>query len=247
MVETIDNFLHEAAPTAEQIPYANPYIAQPAAPEQVVVQQTYANGGYVDTPAEAPQAAPEVAPAQVSTPQPAIVKVDTPVEPWVVPAAAATPAPAEKKGRRTNEEIAAEYGVDLKDVGGTGKNGRITHDDIKAAGEAKATTAAAPAQQFTPPQEVQGGTPQEAAPQQAAPQQFQPTPEQFAAFQAQQQAQQPYAQQQAQQPYAQPQIQQPYAQAAPQFQQPTPQAPQNFTPPPALPEGFAPQAYQQAY
>lgn len=211
------DFLSATPPAVEQIPYVNPHVA---APEPVVVQQTYADGGYVDTPAE----------------QPALVKSDGPTEPWAVPAA--TPAaPAEKKGRRTNEEIAAEYGVDLKDVEGTGKNGRITHDDIKAAGEAKAKAAAEPAQQFAPPP---AGFAQEAQQQaQQAPQQVQPTPEQFAAFQAQQQAGQPYAQPQLQQPYPQPQVQQQFT--PPQVQQPA------FVPPPALPEGFAPQQFQQAY
>lgn len=243
-IAAIDAALGNLAPAEQSLPYENAYVAAPPAaaePEPVLVQQTYADGGYV-TPAEPPAMIP-------ATPaEPALVKTDSPPEPWAVP----TEAPAaEKKGRRTNEEIAASYGVDLKDVVGTGKNGRVTHDDIKAAGEAKATAAAAPAQ-VSAPQEAPVADP--------------PTPDQFAAFQAQQQAQQQLAWPQPEQPQAPQQFQQPtpeqfakaqaqqaqqfvppQAQQAPQFQQQAPQAPQNFTPPPALPEGFAPQAFQQAY
>lgn len=213
------------SPVAPPMPYVNPHIPE-ASQAPALQPQEFANGGYVD-------AAPE---------QPALVKVDGASDPWAVtgphPAA-----PPPKKGRRTNEEIAAEYGVDLKDVVGTGKNGRVTHDDIKAAGEAKAATAAEPVQQFVPPQITtdEAGSAYVAGPAvSTVPEQpyVQVTPDQFAAFQAQQQAQQQLAWPQPEQPQAQPQAQ--------QFVPPQAQA-QQFVPPPALPEGFAPATFQQAY
>lgn len=209
------------SPVAPPMPYVNPHIpeasqAPEAAPAQVsaLQPQVFTDGTYVDV-------APE---------QPALAKTDAPADPWAVtgphPAA-----PAAKKGRRTNEEIAAEYGVDLKDVVGTGKNGRITHDDIKAAGEAKAAAAAAPVEQ-APAEQVQ----QAPQPVEQPVQQFQPTPEQFAAFQAQQAATaQQFAQVTQQQAPAQQQV--------PQFVPPQ----MAVQPPPALPEGFAPATFQQAY
>lgn len=248
MIGTIDNFQPEAAPVEQTVTHT-PVVAEPYLPSPVAPPMPYVNPHIP----EASQA-PEVAPAQVSAlqpqafadgtyvdvapEQPALAKTDAPADPWAVtgphPAA-----PAAKKGRRTNEEIAAEYGVDLKDVLGTGKNGRITHDDIKAAGEAKALQAAAPARQAAPvagpPQQFQdgAGSTYTVGPAQQTvqePGQVQVSPEQFATFQAQQQA-------------GQPQVQQPSPQ---QFVPPQAQA-QQFVPPPALPEGFAPATFQQAY
>ncbi|MEU2976647.1 2-oxoglutarate dehydrogenase, E2 component, dihydrolipoamide succinyltransferase [Streptomyces hirsutus] len=141
-----------AAPAAaEQAPAPAPQAAPApaAAPEPAPAQPE-------PTPAPAPapqQAAPAPVPAPAPAPQPA-----TPA-PAAVPApapAAAVPAAA----RPTDEgayvtplvrKLAAEHGVDLSTVKGTGVGGRIRKQDVVAAAEAaKAAPAAAPAPQAAP-------------------------------------------------------------------------------------------------
>ncbi|MFF0104488.1 2-oxoglutarate dehydrogenase, E2 component, dihydrolipoamide succinyltransferase [Streptomyces hirsutus] len=135
-----------AAPAAaEQAPAPAPQAAPApaAAPEPAPAQPE-------PTPAPVPQqAAPSPAPAPAPAPQPA------------APApAAAVPAPAPAAAQPTDEgayvtplvrKLAAEHGVDLSTVKGTGVGGRIRKQDVVAAAEAaKAAPAAAPAPQTAP-------------------------------------------------------------------------------------------------
>jgi len=111
--------------------------------------------------APAPAAAPApVAPAPVApapTPEPAapapVAAAPAPVAPAPVPAAraAATPAPARASGPAEVyvtplvRKMAADAGVELTEVTGTGVGGRIRKQDIQAAAEAKKAAAAAAA------------------------------------------------------------------------------------------------------
>ncbi|MER6152953.1 2-oxoglutarate dehydrogenase, E2 component, dihydrolipoamide succinyltransferase, partial [Streptomyces hirsutus] len=140
-----------AAPAAaEQAPAPAPQAAPaPAAAPEPAPEQPE------PTPAPAPQqAAPAPVPAPAPAPQPA-----APAPAAAVPApapAAAVPAAA----RPTDEgayvtplvrKLAAEHGVDLSTVKGTGVGGRIRKQDVVAAAEAaKAAPAAAPAPQAAP-------------------------------------------------------------------------------------------------
>ncbi len=81
-------------------------------------------------------------PAPVAAPAPA---------PAPAPAASASIAPSSESGRRVNpvvRRLASELGVDLDTVVGTGRNGRITKEDVELAaqggGAAPAAEAAAP-------------------------------------------------------------------------------------------------------
>ena len=90
--------------------------------------------------------------ASAAEPTPASAPAPAPAEPVAsVPApAAAAPPPAPAPGARVKaspvaRRIAAELGVDLATVTGTGPDGRIVKADVVAAGErAPAATAAAP-------------------------------------------------------------------------------------------------------
>ncbi|MFE9935503.1 2-oxoglutarate dehydrogenase, E2 component, dihydrolipoamide succinyltransferase [Streptomyces hirsutus] len=111
---------------------------------------------------QAPAPAPQAAPAPAAAPEPA------PAQPEPTPApapqqaapAAAVPAPAPAAAQPTDEgayvtplvrKLAAEHGVDLSTVKGTGVGGRIRKQDVVAAAEAaKAAPAAAPAPQAAP-------------------------------------------------------------------------------------------------
>ncbi|WP_055593014.1 2-oxoglutarate dehydrogenase, E2 component, dihydrolipoamide succinyltransferase [Streptomyces hirsutus] len=146
-----------AAPAAaEQAPAPAPQAAPApaAAPEPAPAQPE-------PTPAPAPQqAAPAPVPAPAPAPQqaaPAPVPAPAPAPQLAAPApAAAVPAAA----RPTDEgayvtplvrKLAAEHGVDLSTVKGTGVGGRIRKQDVVAAAEAaKAAPAAAPAPQAAP-------------------------------------------------------------------------------------------------
>ncbi|WP_079047619.1 2-oxoglutarate dehydrogenase, E2 component, dihydrolipoamide succinyltransferase [Streptomyces hirsutus] len=137
--------------------------AAPAAAEQAPAPAPQA--------APAPAAAPEPAPAQPEpTPAPAPQQaapapVPAPAPQPAAPAPAAVPAPAPAAAvpaaaRPTDEgayvtplvrKLAAEHGVDLSTVKGTGVGGRIRKQDVVAAAEAaKAAPAAAPAPQAAP-------------------------------------------------------------------------------------------------
>ncbi|MFI1352302.1 2-oxoglutarate dehydrogenase, E2 component, dihydrolipoamide succinyltransferase [Streptomyces sp. NPDC020898] len=108
-------------------------------------------------PAPAP-AAPVAPPAPVApaapAPAPAPVQATAPVAPPAPAPAPVTPAPAPVAAQATDEgayvtplvrKLAAENGVDLGAVKGTGVGGRIRKQDVLAAAEAAKAAAAAPA------------------------------------------------------------------------------------------------------
>ncbi|HET9127940.1 MAG TPA: 2-oxoglutarate dehydrogenase, E2 component, dihydrolipoamide succinyltransferase, partial [Propionibacteriaceae bacterium] len=108
-------------------------------------------------PAPAPAAAPAPAPAPTpaqAAPAPAPAPTPAPAAPAPAPAQAAAPAPAPQRAAESDEpvyvtplvrKLAAENGVDLASVTGTGVGGRIRKQDVLAAAEAKAAATAAPA------------------------------------------------------------------------------------------------------
>ena len=102
-------------------------------------------------PAPAPAAAPVPAPAPAPTVAPAPVPAAAPVAP--APAAAA-PAPAASDDEAyvtpLVRKLAAEKGVDLATVVGTGVGGRIRKQDVLAAAERAASPAATPAATSAP-------------------------------------------------------------------------------------------------
>ncbi|MEP7010688.1 MAG: 2-oxoglutarate dehydrogenase, E2 component, dihydrolipoamide succinyltransferase [Acidobacteriota bacterium] len=108
------------------------------------------------TPAEAPTAAP--APAAAPEPAPAPAAAPAPAPAASAPAPAAAPAAAPASGAPATEadrlrtyssplvrNIAAQEGVDISTISGTGTHGRVTKDDILSVVEAKKSGAAAPA------------------------------------------------------------------------------------------------------
>ncbi len=103
-------------------------------------------GGAVARPAPAP------APAIAATAAPAPAVATTPVAPVAAPVASADPAVLSPAVRRA----ILEYGIDPATVTGTGKDGRITKEDVIAAAQSKAASpapaapAAAPAAAAVP-------------------------------------------------------------------------------------------------
>ncbi|WP_079130678.1 2-oxoglutarate dehydrogenase, E2 component, dihydrolipoamide succinyltransferase [Streptomyces sp. H-KF8] len=138
-----------AAPAAaEQAP------AAPAQPEPTPAPQPE------PTPAPAPAPVPQqAAPAPAPAPAPQAAPAPQQAAPAPAPQQAA-PAPAPAAAQATDEgayvtplvrKLAAEHGVDLSTVKGTGVGGRIRKQDVVAAAEAaKAAPAAAPAPQAAP-------------------------------------------------------------------------------------------------
>ncbi|MER0479421.1 2-oxoglutarate dehydrogenase, E2 component, dihydrolipoamide succinyltransferase [Streptomyces sp. Edi2] len=99
------------------------------------------------TPAPAPEPAPAPAPAAAA---PAPAPAPAPAAPAPKPAAAPAPAPAAGEGDGAYvtplvRKLAAENGVDLSTVKGTGVGGRIRKQDVIAAAEAAKAAAPAPA------------------------------------------------------------------------------------------------------
>ncbi|MFE6284144.1 2-oxoglutarate dehydrogenase, E2 component, dihydrolipoamide succinyltransferase [Streptomyces sp. NPDC057877] len=136
-----------AAPAAAPAPAAPapaPAAAAPAAPAAPAPAPAQAPA------APAPQApaapAPAAAPAQPAAPAPAPTPAPAPVTP--APAAPAAAQPTDEGAYVTPlvRKLAAENGVDLSAVKGTGVGGRIRKQDVLAAAEAaKAAAAPAPA------------------------------------------------------------------------------------------------------
>ncbi|GAA2443433.1 2-oxoglutarate dehydrogenase, E2 component, dihydrolipoamide succinyltransferase [Streptomyces macrosporus] len=134
---------------------------QPARPEPAPAPQAEAPA---PAPAPAPEPAPEPAPApapapapQAEAPAPAPAPAAPAPAPAPAPAAPQAPAPAPAPAPAAGGEgayvtplvrkLAAENGVDLSTVKGTGVGGRIRKQDVVAAAEAaKAKAAQAPAQ-----------------------------------------------------------------------------------------------------
>jgi len=101
--------------------------------------------------------APAAAPADEAAPAPAAAPAPTPV-----PAAAPEPEPAKPAGRvmaspRT-KKLAADLGVDLAAIAGTGPGGKITEQDVQNAAGAKPAVPAAAAPAAGGPQAELGGT-----------------------------------------------------------------------------------------
>ncbi|MFC9849743.1 2-oxoglutarate dehydrogenase, E2 component, dihydrolipoamide succinyltransferase [Streptomyces prasinus] len=144
--------------------------AAPAAAEQAPAAPAQPEPTPEPEPAPAPQPEPTPAPAPAPVPQqaapapaPAPAPQAAPAPQQAAPAPApqqAAPAPAPAAAQATDEgayvtplvrKLAAEHGVDLSTVKGTGVGGRIRKQDVVAAAEAaKAAPAAAPAPQAAP-------------------------------------------------------------------------------------------------
>ncbi|MEV5353301.1 2-oxoglutarate dehydrogenase, E2 component, dihydrolipoamide succinyltransferase [Streptomyces sp. NPDC052693] len=130
----------QEAPAAPAQPEPTPAPAQAEAPAPAPAQ-----------PAPAPQAPSAPAPQQQTTPAPEPV----PSAPAPAPAPAQAQAPAAPAAAKPADDgayvtplvrkLAAEQGVDLSTVKGTGVGGRIRKQDVVAAAEAAKAAAAAPA------------------------------------------------------------------------------------------------------
>ncbi|MFJ8712550.1 2-oxoglutarate dehydrogenase, E2 component, dihydrolipoamide succinyltransferase [Streptomyces violaceus] len=133
-----------AAPAAAPAPAAPAPAAEAPAPAAPAAEAPAA-------PAPAPQAPSAPAPQQQTTPAPDPV----PAAPAPAPAPAQAPAPAAPAAAQPADDgayvtplvrkLAAENGVDLSTVKGTGVGGRIRKQDVIAAAEAAKAAAAAPA------------------------------------------------------------------------------------------------------
>ncbi|GAA1886329.1 2-oxoglutarate dehydrogenase, E2 component, dihydrolipoamide succinyltransferase [Streptantibioticus ferralitis] len=133
--------------------------AAPAAPAPAPVQEAPAPAPAPAAPAPQPVAAPAPAPAAPAAPapQPVAAPAPAPAAPTPAPAAApAAPVTAEAEGAYVTplvRKLAAETGVDLSTLKGTGVGGRIRKQDVLSAAEtAKAAAqAAAPAAKAAAP------------------------------------------------------------------------------------------------
>ncbi|MEV0012701.1 2-oxoglutarate dehydrogenase, E2 component, dihydrolipoamide succinyltransferase [Streptomyces sp. NPDC047973] len=120
--------------------------AQPAAPAQEAPKQ---EAPKQEAPKQEAPAAPAPAPAAPAAPAPAAPAPAAPAPAQApAPAAAAPAAPSGDDGAYVTplvRKLAAENGVDLGSVKGTGVGGRIRKQDVVAAAEAAKAAAAAPA------------------------------------------------------------------------------------------------------
>jgi pyruvate/2-oxoglutarate dehydrogenase complex dihydrolipoamide acyltransferase (E2) component len=128
---------------------------------------------------EAPPPEPATAEAAAEAAAPSSAEGEAPVvEPPAQPPAPAAPAPepaTDGAGEKTFvspvvARIASEHGVDVSQVEGTGRGGRVTKKDILAFVESGAPAAAPPAQPEAPPEAAPAPPPEPApAPPQEAP------------------------------------------------------------------------------
>ncbi|MGW5272133.1 2-oxoglutarate dehydrogenase, E2 component, dihydrolipoamide succinyltransferase [Streptomyces sp. NPDC004044] len=129
-----------AAPAAAPAPAAPAPVAAPAAPAPVAA-----------APAPVAPAAPAPAPAPVAPAAPVAAPAPVAAAPVAAPAPVTPAAPAPTSGDEGAyvtplvRKLAAENGVDLAAVKGTGVGGRIRKQDVVAAAEAAKAAAAAPA------------------------------------------------------------------------------------------------------
>ncbi|MFD8150062.1 MULTISPECIES: 2-oxoglutarate dehydrogenase, E2 component, dihydrolipoamide succinyltransferase [unclassified Streptomyces] len=149
----------QEAPAAPAQPEPAPAPAQPAPAQQAPAPQAPAQ------PAPAPQAPSAPAPQQQTTPAPEPV----PSAPAPAPAPAQAPAaakPADDGAYVTPlvRKLAAEQGVDLATVKGTGVGGRIRKQDVVAAAEAAKSAATAPAPAAAAPSAAKKAPALEASP-----------------------------------------------------------------------------------
>ncbi|MFJ7177651.1 2-oxoglutarate dehydrogenase, E2 component, dihydrolipoamide succinyltransferase [Streptomyces massasporeus] len=126
-------------------PAAAPAQEAPAAPAQP--EPTPAPAPAPAQPAPAPQAPSAPAPQQQTTPAPEPAPSAPAPAPAQAPAAPAAAKPADDGAYVTPlvRKLAAEQGVDLAAVKGTGVGGRIRKQDVVAAAEAAKSAAATPA------------------------------------------------------------------------------------------------------
>ncbi|MBB6417111.1 2-oxoglutarate dehydrogenase, E2 component, dihydrolipoamide succinyltransferase [Streptomyces sp. AK010] len=126
-------------------PAAAPAQEAPAAPAQP--EPTPAPAPAPAQPAPAPQAPSAPAPQQQTTPAPEPAPAPSAPAPAQAPAAPAAAKPADDGAYVTPlvRKLAAEQGVDLATVKGTGVGGRIRKQDVVAAAEATKSAAATPA------------------------------------------------------------------------------------------------------
>jgi pyruvate dehydrogenase E2 component (dihydrolipoamide acetyltransferase) len=139
-------------------------------PIQTVVAVIDGAGAAVATPAAAPAKAAAPAPAAVAPPPPPASRPSTPAP---VAQASSPAAPAAAPQRAAGERIhssplvrrmAAEHGIDLAAVPGTGAGGRISKQDIEAVISAAAAPAAAPSTPAAAPVRSTPPPPPSAAP-----------------------------------------------------------------------------------
>jgi len=139
-------------------------------PIQTVVAVIDGAGAAVATPAAAPAKAAAPAPAAVAPAPPPASRPSTPAP---VAQASSPAAPAAAPQRAAGERIhssplvrrmAAEHGIDLAAVPGTGAGGRISKQDIEAVISAAATPAAAPSTPAAAPVRSTPPPPPSAAP-----------------------------------------------------------------------------------
>ncbi|WP_328628088.1 2-oxoglutarate dehydrogenase, E2 component, dihydrolipoamide succinyltransferase [Streptomyces sp. NBC_00353] len=129
-----------AAPAAAPAPAAPAPVAAPAAPAPVAA-----------APAPVAPAAPAPAPTPVAPAAPVAAPAPVAAAPVAAPAPVTPVAPAPASGDEGAyvtplvRKLAAENGVDLAAVKGTGVGGRIRKQDVVAAAEAAKAAAAAPA------------------------------------------------------------------------------------------------------
>ncbi|MET8269152.1 2-oxoglutarate dehydrogenase, E2 component, dihydrolipoamide succinyltransferase [Streptomyces sp. NPDC005146] len=132
-----------AAPAAAPAPAAPAPVAAPAAPA--------APAPVAAAPAPVAPAAPAPAPAPVAPAAPVAAPAPVAAAPVAAPAPVTPVAPAPTSGDEGAyvtplvRKLAAENGVDLAAVKGTGVGGRIRKQDVVAAAEAAKAAAAAPA------------------------------------------------------------------------------------------------------
>ena len=127
-------------------PAAAPVVAEPAVVSAPVVEAPVAAAPVAPAPvAAAPVAAAPVAPVSAAVPS-------STVPPSQVPTAAAPAASSVDAGYVTPlvRKLAAEIGIDLSKIAGTGVGGRIRKDDVLAATSAPAVSAA-PAASYSAP------------------------------------------------------------------------------------------------
>ncbi|MGE5133221.1 MAG: 2-oxoglutarate dehydrogenase, E2 component, dihydrolipoamide succinyltransferase [Gemmatimonadota bacterium] len=177
-----------AQPEAPPAPPARPAAAQPAPAQPEPAQPApQAPPAYEPPPAYAPPPAPAyeaTAPAAPPPPAPPLPTYAPPAfgSPSAPPAAQAppaapppappAPAPAAAEGPYVTplvRKLAAEHGVDLATVNGTGVGGRIRKQDVLEAARALRETAPAPAPAPAAPAAPQGAPGQAAAPAPAVP------------------------------------------------------------------------------
>lgn len=106
---------------------------------------------------EAPAAAPTAAPAASSAPAAVAPSAPAPVASAPVAAVAATTADGRLLASPNARRVAAEMGIDLRGVRGTGPGGRIVSEDVEAAAAAGSARRAAPT--AAPPRVVVAGAP----------------------------------------------------------------------------------------